>query len=96
MKFFLVLLSLVSTILTTEVQDDSNVIEPRCGKEDRCVSFHVASGTGCSWMCQYCQDQLGTTNYYFTDGVCKYKPGGCQGNPQLGVEYTCCAGSSES
>jgi len=42
-------------------------------------------------MCQYCEDQLGTTNYYFTDGVCSYESGGCVGNPQVGVTYTCCS-----
>ena len=56
-----------------------------------CVSFNVSPGTGCAWMCNYCQDQLGTTNYYFTDGVCTYQEGGCQGNPMAGVTYTCCS-----
>jgi hypothetical protein len=56
-----------------------------------CVSFSVSSGTGCAWMCNYCANSLGTNNYYFTDGVCKYEPGGCAGNPQVGVQYTCCA-----
>jgi hypothetical protein len=56
-----------------------------------CVSFSVGSGTGCSWMCQYCANQLGTNNYYFTDGVCTYQEGGCVGTPQTGVTYTCCA-----
>lgn len=69
---------------------DSNADEFHCGKEEKCISFHVSSGTGCSWMCKYCHDQLDTNNYYFTDGVCKYESGGCQGNPQVGVEYTCC------
>lgn len=59
--------------------------------QNNCVSFSVGSGTGCAWMCQYCEDQLGTTNYYFTDGVCSYESGGCVGNPQLGVTYTCCS-----
>jgi hypothetical protein len=56
-----------------------------------CVSFSVSSGTGCAWMCNYCANSLGTNNYYFTDGVCKYESGGCAGNPQVGVQYTCCA-----
>ena len=55
-----------------------------------CLSFHVASGTGCAWMCNYCQKNLGTTDYYFTDNVCKYESGGCKGNPLVGKEYTCC------
>lgn len=60
-----------------------------------CVTFTVSSGTGCAWMCQYCASQLGTNNYYFTDGVCKYQEGqGCVGNPLAGVSYTCCQGST--
>jgi len=59
--------------------------------QNNCVSFSVGSGTGCSWMCSYCANSLGTNNYYFTDGVCKYESGGCVGNPQAGVVYTCCS-----
>ena len=55
-----------------------------------CVSFTVGSGTGCAWMCNYCQQSLGTTNYYFPDGVCSYQSGGCQGSPQAGKTYQCC------
>ena len=57
---------------------------------NQCIQFSVTSGTGCAWMCNYCANSLGTTNYYFTDGVCKYGTGGCEGNPQVGVQYTCC------
>jgi hypothetical protein len=56
-----------------------------------CVSFIVGTGTGCSWMCQYCANQLGTNNYYFTDSVCTYEPGGCVGSPVEGGTYTCCS-----
>jgi len=56
-----------------------------------CVSFSVVAGTGCAWMCNYCANQLGTSNYYFTNGVCTYQQGGCVGNPIAGVEYTCCS-----
>jgi len=56
-----------------------------------CISFSVGSGTGCAWMCNYCANSLGTTNYYFKDGVCTYETGGCVGNPQVGVTYTCCS-----
>ena len=59
--------------------------------QNNCVTFSVSSGTGCQWMCNYCANQLGTNNYYFTNGVCTYQPGGCVGNPQAGVSYTCCA-----
>jgi hypothetical protein len=54
-----------------------------------CVSFQVAPGTGCAWMCDYCSAQLGPI-YYFTDNTCKYQPGGCVGNPLPNVQYTCC------
>lgn len=56
-----------------------------------CISFSVGQGTGCAWMCEYCQTNLGTTNYYFTDGVCTYQSGGCAGNPVAGKQYTCCS-----
>jgi hypothetical protein len=62
--------------------------------QTNCVSFSVTSGTGCAWMCNYCASQLGTNNYYFTTGVCTYQTGGCVGNPQAGVTYTCCTGAS--
>lgn len=58
--------------------------------DNSCVSFSVGPGTGCAWMCQYCSTQLGTSNYYFTDGVCKYS-GGCVGEPVANTQYTCCA-----
>jgi hypothetical protein len=66
-----------------------------CGKSitpvNGCVNFSVGQGTGCQWMCEYCASQLGTSNYYFTTDVCKYQTGGCVGNPQPGVTYTCCS-----
>ncbi len=60
--------------------------------ENGCVTFYVASGTGCAWMCNYCANALATNNYYFVDGVCSYQQGvGCVGNPVAGNSYTCCA-----
>ena len=59
--------------------------------ENGCISFSVGPGTGCDWMCNYCGTNLGTSNYYFTDGVCSYAQGGCVGNPQSGKTYTCCS-----
>ncbi len=56
-----------------------------------CIQFTVAAGTGCAWMCNYCANQLGTFNYYFTDGVCTYQTGGCVGNPVAGKQYSCCS-----
>jgi len=62
---------------------------------NNCVTFSVSEGTGCAWMCNYCANQLGTNNYYFTDGVCSYQQGvGCVGNPLAGKSYTCCSGAS--
>jgi hypothetical protein len=59
---------------------------------NNCVTFSVSQGTGCAWMCNYCANQLGTNNYYFTDGVCSYEEGvGCVGNPLAGKSYTCCS-----
>ena len=61
----------------------------------QCIVFTVTSGTGCAWMCNYCANQLGTNNYYFTDGVCTYEEGqGCVGSPIAGKSYTCCAASA--
>ena len=82
-------LTMSGKVTEKEVCDYSTI--PRALHSTTCVSFSVGSGTGCSWMCQYCSDQLGTNNYYFTDGVCTYQSGGCSGNPQTGVTYTCCA-----
>jgi hypothetical protein len=59
---------------------------------NNCIQFSVTSGTGCAWMCNYCANQLGTNNYYFTDNVCTYQEGqGCVGNPVAGKSYTCCS-----
>ena len=59
---------------------------------NRCITFYVSSGTGCAWMCNYCATNLGTDNYYFTDGVCTYEQDvGCVGNPVAGNSYTCCS-----
>jgi hypothetical protein len=59
---------------------------------NNCIQFSVTSGTGCAWMCNYCANQLGTNNYYFTDGVCTYQEGqGCVGNPIAGKTYSCCS-----
>jgi hypothetical protein len=65
--------------------------EPNDDYPNSCISFTIASGTGCDWMCSYCANQLGTNNYYFTDGVCIYQTGGCVGSPQVGKQYSCCS-----
>jgi hypothetical protein len=73
----------------------SSAVENVCevkNSTNQCVQFSVSSGTGCAWMCNYCANQLGTNNYYFTDNVCVYQSGqGCVGNPIAGKTYTCCA-----
>ena len=99
-----VLLSLFSLFYTSVTAHCPRVVSPytptiRYGNhttytifpKTQCTSFSVGPGTGCAWMCSYCANTLGTNNYYFTDGVCKYQEGGCVGNPSSGVTYTCCA-----
>jgi hypothetical protein len=86
MKVFNFLLCIISTVNAGYVCNDSNNVT------NQCIQFSISSGTGCAWMCNYCANQLGTTNYYFTDGVCSYQYGvGCVGNPITGKSYTCCA-----
>jgi hypothetical protein len=68
----------------------TDVVSQTCSSNG-CVTFSVVAGTGCAWMCNYCASQLGSNNYYFTDGVCSYQEGqGCIGNPIAGKTYTCC------
>lgn len=58
----------------------------------QCIGFTVGHSTECTWMCEYCVEQLGTTDYHFTDGVCKYdESGSCLGSPEGNHQYTCCA-----
>ena len=68
----------------------SDVATQTCSSNG-CVTFSVVAGTGCAWMCNYCANQLGTNNYYFTTPVCTYQSGGCVGNPIAGTSYTCCS-----
>lgn len=76
----LMLLTMLSTVMANLYCSPNN-----------CITFSVGSGTGCAWMCNYCSEQLGTNNYYFTDGVCHYEDGGCVGSPMVGQQYTCCS-----
>lgn len=88
MKFISILLG-VFVLAMGKNNEVCNIIEKPV---DGCIQFSVSSGTGCAWMCNYCANQLGTNNYYFTDNVCTYVQGeGCQGNPIAGKLYTCCA-----
>jgi hypothetical protein len=90
MKLFKTIVNIfVGIISINACQVCKNVSET---KSNQCIQFTVSSGTGCSWMCTYCTNQLGTNNYYFTDNVCSYQEGqGCIGNPISGKTYTCCS-----
>jgi hypothetical protein len=82
------ILGLLVGILMLVSMESKNV----CNSKNNCIQFSVGSGTGCAWMCNYCSNQLGTSNYYFTDSVCTYQEGqGCVGNPVAGKTYTCCS-----
>lgn len=85
-----ILLSAVVAAVAT-VAAALNFTMPVIQPANNCVSFSVGPGTGCSWMCTYCAGALETNNYYFTDSICTYQTGGCVGNPQTGVIYTCCS-----
>ena len=83
LSFFTSFFFLVAT--KANLDCDNNV-------QNNCITFTISSGTGCEWMCNYCSNQLGTNNYYFTDNVCTYESGiGCVGNPISGKSYTCCS-----
>lgn len=102
MRVFAFVLSVLSVflkdqrVIANDMYDDfaelfiEKSIDDSFDRPNGCISFSVGSGTGCAWMCEYCQNNLGTTNYYFTDGVCSYQSGGCSGNPIAGKQYTCC------
>jgi len=94
MRFVFVLLALASAAALASANCQVAQANP-FGKmspsvTNQCISFSVGPGTGCAWMCAHCADALGPA-YYFTNGVCVYQSGGCVGNPQTGVTYTCCA-----
>ena len=96
MKFFTSLLFALFSSVALAGSKHPELKEEFCAvqktlKSQTCIHFSVGPGTGCQYMCEYCSNQLGTNNYYFTDGVCTYQTGGCQGNPLTGVTYTCCA-----
>ena len=101
MRFFSLLLSLGAVFLSSvtakkHCRQENELVEVDVQgsliTSNSCVQFSVTSGTGCAWMCNYCASQLGTNNYYFTDGVCTYQQGqGCVGNPIAGKTYTCCS-----
>ena len=91
MRAFIVLFSFIGIVARNIFAEKVCDNKPYGAPSSNCVSFTVSSGTGCSWMCNYCANQLGTNNYYFTDDVCTYQQGvGCVGNPVAGQSYTCC------
>jgi hypothetical protein len=80
--------------LVNFVEEDilvAELVDPVEESSNGCTTFTVGNGTGCDWMCNYCANQLGTNNYYFTDGICTYEEGGCVGSPVSGNSYTCCS-----
>jgi len=86
MRIFGLILSIIALVKSSEICQVEDI------PSNNCIQFTVSSGTGCAWMCNYCANQLGTNNYYFTDGVCSYQQGqGCVGNPVSGNSYTCCS-----
>ncbi len=91
-KALVALFALLSSPNTPVATSYQNYTEGVClVSQNNCIQFSVGSGTGCAWMCSYCANELGTSNYYFTDGVCTYQTGGCVGNPVVGKMYTCCS-----
>ncbi len=91
-KAILATLALVTAPFTVDAVHE-NYTQVGITPINNCIQFSVSAGTGCAWMCNYCSNQLGTFNYYFTDNVCTYQTGGCVGNPIAGKTYTCCAAS---
>jgi len=86
-----------STLLKLSVLSVASVFAQVCnnvlttGVQNTCITFLIGSGTGCDWMCNYCASQLNSSSYYFLPPVCTYQSGGCIGNPQAGVSYSCCS-----
>ena len=86
-RIFLFAASLFTVVFSQQTCKNKPFTSP-----NNCITFSVSSGTGCAWMCDYCANQLGTNNYYFTDGVCTYQQDtGCVGSPISGKSYTCCS-----
>ena len=93
MRFLGLLFALIALVKSDELSIPNQCVSSQ-RVSNQCLQFSVSSGTGCAWMCNYCANQLGTNNYYFTDGICSYQQGqGCVGNPIAGKTYTCCSAS---
>ena len=52
-------MNFVSLMLTVIAMVSVSSGLPQITPQNNCVSFSVGPGTGCSWMCSYCADQLG-------------------------------------
>ena len=76
--------------LGTFYADSNGTLYPTL-QQNKCISFTIGLGTGCDWMCSYCASSLNTSSYYFNPAICTYQSGGCVGNPQPGVSYSCCS-----
>ena len=92
MRFLSLLYSFVLT-QATFYSDSNGTVYSTLNKtqQNNCVSFTIGPGTGCAWMCSYCASSLNTSSYYFNPAICTYQSGGCVGNPQPGVSYSCCS-----
>ena len=91
MKIFNLFFFFISSV-AANVIENKDVCLSNLSTPNNCITFTVSEGTGCDWMCNYCANQLGTNNYYFTDNVCSYQQGiGCVGNPITGKSYKCCS-----
>ena len=55
-----------------------------------CVGFTSGEGEYGTGICEYCEQQLGTTEYSFLNGV-HPAPVGCSTLPVPGRQYVCCA-----
>jgi hypothetical protein len=89
------IINIFLTLLLASIHAQQQTCDKASVPTNNCVTFSVTQGTGCAWMCNYCANQLGTNNYYFTDNVCTYQQGtGCVGNPLAGVSYTCCSSAN--
>ena len=98
-KLLLLILALFASVGNSHAVSSHvpQVVVGSTNPSNGCVTFSVTQGTGCQWMCNYCSNQLGTNNYYFTDNVCTYESGvGCVGSPLAGKQYTCCAAGEEN
>ena len=80
MNFLKLLLFLPAVLTNSKVYDS----------EGYCITFMTGGEISCESMCNYCFENLGTNNFYFTDWICQNQNGRCIGDPSPYEEYTCC------